>query len=538
MTSTTPSSGNSAEHAGKSAEELTRFRLLAQGLDSVELPMHLIDTDYTIVYINQAAANLLRMRKEDAVGKRCYDLYRTGNCRTAQCPCRVAMERHTVYRCDNACGDAIIDCTGAPLTDGQGRVVGAIEYFPDVTEKRRAVADILRVAGEAREGNLLARTETERYTGDIRELAEGVNGIIEAVVEPLEEAMRLADAYASGNYVVRFSEKIYAAGEFQKFKEALNHIGTSSSATVVNLNSAIAQLEAGTAEMGKGSDEIAKASEQVALTSQRCADLSKQVLQQIESVDRQIADLSASNEEVASTAQDVLERSSKAAARGKEAQNLGNAANRKMVDVEKIAERSVVEIEQLNTQIREIDKIVKIINDVASQINLLALNAAIEAARAGEHGRGFAVVAGEVRNLAGEAKSATRHIEQVIDAVQVSSERTAASIKSANSEIDSGVESVNQTIEALNEIIAETGAVTRSIAEIAKATEDQANVANHVVQAMSEGTRLTKETQAQVESLAALAEETSASTEEIGSATHELNAMAVRLKATTKNIKV
>jgi methyl-accepting chemotaxis protein len=103
---------NPAKDAGASGDELTRYRLLVQGLDSIELPMHLVDTEYTILYINKAAANLLGMRPEDAVGKRCYDLYRTGNCKTAQCPCRVAMEQRVIYRCDNTCGDVIIDCTG------------------------------------------------------------------------------------------------------------------------------------------------------------------------------------------------------------------------------------------------------------------------------------------------------------------------------------------------------------------------------------------------------------------------------------------
>jgi len=529
---------NPAGNAGASGDELTRYRLLAQGLDSVELPMHLIDTEYTIIHINRAAATLIGMRQEDAIGKRCYDLYRTGNCKTARCPCKIAMEQRITHRCDNTCGDAIIDCTGAPLTDEQGRIVGAIEYFPDVTEGRRAVVDILHVAAEARKGNLKARAEAEHHTGDIRKIADGINGIIEAVVEPLEEAMRLAEAFAARDYTARFSEEIHVAGEFSVFKEALNQIGAALSANVTSLNRAISRLEAGTSEMSKGSDEIAKASEQVALTSQRCADLAKQVLHEIEDVDRQIADLSASNEEVASTAQDVLERAQKTASRGKEAQGLGNEAGRKMAGVEKITEQSVAEIEHLNAQIHEIDKIVKLINDVASQTNLLALNAAIEAARAGEHGRGFAVVAGEVRNLAGETKSATHHIEQFIDAIQVSSEKTASSIRSASTEIDSGIESVNRTIGALNEIIDETVTVTRSIAEIARATEDQATTANRVVQAMSEGTRVTNEMQAQMESLAALAEETSASIEEIGSATHELNEMAGNLKETTNGIKV
>ncbi|HRQ59937.1 MAG TPA: PAS domain-containing methyl-accepting chemotaxis protein [Alphaproteobacteria bacterium] len=75
------------------------------------------------------------------------------------------------------------------------------------------------------------------------------------------------------------------------------------------------------------------------------------------------------------------------------------------------------------------ENIVRLIRDIAEQVNLLALNATIEAARAGDAGKGFAVVASEVKNLANQTANATDDIAREIASVQRISTQVADGVK-------------------------------------------------------------------------------------------------------------
>ncbi|WP_067046752.1 methyl-accepting chemotaxis protein [Methanofollis ethanolicus] len=298
------------------------------------------------------------------------------------------------------------------------------------------------------------------------------------------------------------------------------------------------KVTANTEETSRSAEEIARAIEQVASKSQQTSEGAKTQLENLEEVARAMSDLSASIEEIASTSQEVLATTESAVQIGDEAEGLGREATTKMQAVERITKEGVEEFSRLNEEMREISKIVKLINDISNQTNLLALNAAIEAARAGEHGRGFAVVAGEVRNLAGESKTATNHIEDLISSIQTKSEKTAKDLQAAFDEIQGGIESVDRTIGALNRIIAASNEAHGSVSEIAKATEDQATSTNKVMERMDRTTGMTKETMSRIEDMAALAEEVSASAEEVGSGAQEVATMAAEMKGALDGFKL
>jgi methyl-accepting chemotaxis protein len=390
-----------------------------------------------------------------------------------------------------------------PLLDTDGNVESLLIVFNDITERRKK------------------EKEFKQLMEETQKKAEALSASA-AVLESGLERISKGD--------LTFNIPLVEGDPLIKLKKDYNVSVDSIKKVIGELEKSIKQIEVTTQDTSRGTTEISKSTEQVAVGTQKSADGAKKQLDEIEKVGKEVSDLSASIEEIASTSQDLLSHAQKAAMEGNKASELGKIATAKMTMVEKIAGESVTEITALNERMKEISNIVKMIADISSQTNLLALNAAIEAARAGEHGRGFAVVAGEVRNLAGESKTATNHIETLISSIQNNSDKTAAAIKSSYKEIQAGIESVNKTIEALNRIIAESNVVSQGVNEITKATEEQAEATTRVVHGMEKSNAITRENQGRMEDMAALAQETSASTEEIASASAELAELANRLK--------
>lgn len=393
---------------------------------------------------------------------------------------------------------------GLPLTHHDNKVTSAFFVFKDITQIRKEME------------------ESAELHRQIQESVNEVAGVLEAV---------------AGGDLTR-SAATFTDDPLAKVKADLNHALKELRALLGEIMAQAQQLEHATVDVGKSTDEIAKATQGVAVTTQKSSTDAKTQAAQLEGITRDISNLSSSIEEIASTSQEVRGLAANVADSGKVATKLGNEASAKMKIVETISEQAVNETKTLNGKMQEISKIVQLITDIANQTNLLALNAAIEAARAGDHGRGFAVVAGEVRNLAGESKAATRSIEEVIGGIIESSERTTDSMKKAYGEIVSGIESVNSTISALNKIVDDVDVAATGIADISRATEDQAVAIGNVTKNVDLINTLVIDGEKSMEDLAALAEESSASTEEVAGAATEIRKMAAQMREMVGRFRV
>ena len=187
---------------------------------------------------------------------------------------------------------------------------------------------------------------------------------------------------------------------------------------------------------------IEKNSIALAETSHR-ADLLNRGIKELASKGARIA---GSSQEIAVTSAQVSSSASLAARSALQAQDDSRSGQQALQDtiaeMRNMATRTgaaSASIGKLQGSSIKIEEIVKVIGEVADQINLLALNAAIEAARAGEHGRGFAVVADEVRKLAEKTTGATREISGNVAEIMTETDQAVATMSDLLSDVQKGV---------------------------------------------------------------------------------------------------
>ncbi|OYT85754.1 MAG: chemotaxis protein [Burkholderiales bacterium PBB6] len=129
-------------------------------------------------------------------------------------------------------------------------------------------------------------------------------------------------------------------------------------------------------------------------------------------------------------------------------------------------QKAIAAISAIQTSSTRVAEIVGVIGEIANQTNLLAFNAAIEAARAGQHGVGFSVVAGEVRKLAERSSVAAREIASLIEASTL--------------QVGQGADVSKDAARSFEGIIHNVSRTGGSVKQIAEATNQQRELANHV----------------------------------------------------------
>jgi methyl-accepting chemotaxis protein len=344
---------------------------------------------------------------------------------------------------------------------------------------RGLLGEVMLLLGAAQQGNLRQRADASRFGGAYAQLVGGMNQVFDAVSAPLVEAQRVLDRVAARDLTARATGEF--AGDFERMMSSLN--------------AATESLQDSLAQVATAAEQVASASSQIASSSQSVAQGASEQASALEETSSALVEMSSATRRNAASA-----TTANGLAQGAEtASNSGQTAMTRMTDA----------MQKIRSSAEGTAAIIRDINEIAFQTNLLALNAAVEAARAGEAGRGFAVVAEEVRNLALRSKEAAKKTEALIgESVQLSQH---------------GEDISKHVSTTLTDIVDGVGKVASIVAEITRASEEQAKGIDQVNQAMAQMDQVTQQAAANSQESSSAAEELASQAQELSSLVGQFN---------------
>ncbi|MGH1462012.1 MAG: methyl-accepting chemotaxis protein [Neptuniibacter sp.] len=435
-------------------------------LDSVTSNVMMADNNGEIIYCNDAVLEMMRNAesdiqeqlpdfKADQILSSNFDSFHKNP----------AHQRNMLNKLTNTYKGRIkvsvrsFDLTANPVVDTSGARLGTVVEWVDVTDQLIAEDQVQELIDNATHGELDQRLNVEIYNGFMRNVASGVNQMLDAVVDPLREVKRVLGALADGDLTQSMSGDF--RGEFAELNESLNVSIQNLNGMVGEISSAGHSITTGATEISSGNNTLSSRTESQAASLQETA---------------------ASMEQMTGTVKQNADNAVQASQQANDAQKLASRGG-------EISKKVVTSMSAISDSSTKIAEIIGVIDEIAFQTNLLALNAAVEAARAGEQGRGFAVVAAEVRNLAQRSASAAKEIKELInDSVE---------------KVEEGGLFVNESGKALTEIMDAINSVSSIISEIASASKEQAIGIEQVNIAMAQMDEGTQQNAALVEEVAA-----------------------------------
>ena len=192
--------------------------------DLIPVPVVMMDRDHTILNLNPTAAQAAGKPLEDCIGLKFWDLFDSPGCRAGTCAAAQAIRTGAV-----ATGEARPKVQGvempvrvvaAPRFDAGHEVIGVVEVIHSASEENRLNLEILRLVEAARGGQLSERGRVGDFQSTQRELLEGINAMLEAVISPLNVAANYVDRISKGDLPPQITDTYH--GEFNTIKNNLN----------------------------------------------------------------------------------------------------------------------------------------------------------------------------------------------------------------------------------------------------------------------------------------------------------------------------
>ncbi len=294
------------------------------------------------------------------------------------------------------------------------------ETKANIQKDRALIADTIRVTNLINKGHLNAKIELGSNNPSLNELKNIINQMLETLNTNVSNILKVLTSYSKLDFRPKLAENDLE-GIIQELEKDVNILGEVITQTLLE-NKRIGMVLSNNANiLSKNMQGIATAANSQAASLEETA---------------------ASLEEITSNITNNNQTTIRMA-------NFGNKVKESISVGQSLANKTVVSMEEINTQTTAITEAITVIDQIAFQTNILSLNAAVEAATAGEAGKGFAVVAGEVRTLASRSAEAAKQIKDLVENAQ----RKTQEGKDIAADMIEGFSDLNKNISTTLELI-------------------------------------------------------------------------------------
>ena len=426
------------------------------------------------------------------------------------------------------------------IGNGKGKRSDNDHLVPAMIKMMQTVRDLVDqsiiLAEAGKSGQLATRVDAAQFNGEFRNVIQGINDTLDSVVVPVNEVMRIAQAYADGDLTARM--EIDVQGDFAKLGASMDGIGDSLCALLSEVNKGVELVTTTSEELASAAEEMNASTEQVSTAIQQISKGAQDQAAQVVDTAKTMAELANAASSVKAKSEGAAGSANKASSTANEGKKTIDSTVLKMQEIQKVVGDSAKVIEALGQKSEQIGDIVNVITSISDQTNLLALNAAIEAARAGEQGRGFAVVAEEVKNLAEDSREAAERIAKLIKEVQSETANAVSSMKHGTKSTAEGTAIVEAAGKAFGDIAGITISTANEVTAIATDMISAQQGIEKAAKSVDGIASIAEESASAAEESASSTEELTASMEDMAARAQSLSEMALNLQATSAKFKI
>lgn len=319
---------------------------------------------------------------------------------------------------------------------------------------------------------------------------------------PIISLMHLMKKAEDGDMTIR--AKVKGSNEITKLCISFNHMFENICALLKETKGVIDHTLDDTLQLSTSTQKSVVAFEQLSLSIDEIAEGAVCQADYANESSQAMSALSEAIGKVLTTIHDIYQNNQGAKNLIQTANLTMDSLNSSMSSSLKTANHIKESMNELNILNKNVEALMKLLDDIGEQTNLLSLNASIEAARAGAAGKGFAVVAEEIRALSEQSKHSTQIVRNNLLKMEQKTEDTFHLIHESNETFATQETAVKEANKIFEQIVHTLLSTDTNLGEVKSQIQDMQSVKEITTEKIVNIAAVTQESAAATEQVSAL----------------------------------